>query len=181
MPRRDGGLWRRPLSPPLRDAAELARDFDRSFEEPARATEAVEAFLALTAGGLPYAIRLSQVRGLLDGRRIVAVPSPAPALLGIVSARAEILPVYDLARLLGGEAGSVQAACPWLLLVDAPAPAALAFSRFEGHARVPAAPVGSDLDGRRRATIQLAGHSRAVIDPAVLEAAIRRQTQTKET
>ncbi len=131
---------------------------------------------------MPYAIRLRDVRGLMGGRAIVAVPSPAPALLGIASVRSEIVPVYDLAGLLGGGAPDAGAAArPWLLLVHAPAPAALAFARFDGHARLPAGAAPSGGPAPARTTVQIAGHSRAVIDLDVLEAAIRRQTQTKET
>lgn len=161
------------MSPPVRGAAELARDFDRSFAEPAQAAEPTEAFLALAAGGVAYAIRLRQVRGVLGGRTVVPVPSPAPALLGLASARSEIVPVYDLARLLGGEPDRAQP-CPWLLLVDAPAPAALALGRFDGHARLPAKAGGG-------ATVQIAGQPRTLIDLDVLAAAIRRQAQTKES
>ena len=164
----------------MRGAADLAQAFDRSFSEPAQAAGVAEAFLALAAGGVPYAIRLRHVRGLLGGRTVVPVPSPAPALLGIASARSEIVPVYDLARLLGGQAEG-EATCRWLLLVDAPAPAALAFGRFDGHARLPASAALASPDAGGRATLQLAGHSRTLIDLDVLAAAIRRQTQTEET
>lgn len=165
------------MSPPWRGAAGLAEDFDRSFAEPARAAEPVEAFLALAAGGVPHAIRLRDVRGLLGARPIVPVPSPAPALLGLASNRSEIVPVYDLARLLGEASGASPGASPWLLLVDAPTPAALAFGRFDGQARLPAAP----LAVRGPTTVQIGGHHRTVIELDVLREAIRRQTQTKET
>jgi chemotaxis signal transduction protein len=168
------------MSPPVRGAAELARDFDRSFAEPAQAAEPTEAFLALAAGGVAYAIRLRHVRGLVGGRTVVPVPSPAPALLGIASARSEIVPVYDLARLLGGEPDRAQP-CPWLLLVDAPSPAALALGRFDGHTRLPAAAVTTAADASGAATVQIAGQPRPLLDLEVLAAAIRRQAQTKET
>ena len=83
----------------LRD---LRADFDRSFTEPARRydIEHVE-LLAVRAGGRPYALRLSQTSGLFPDRQVTALPGPVAALLGIAGFGGAIVPVYDLAALLG--------------------------------------------------------------------------------
>ncbi len=115
-------------------AAELRRDFDRGFAEPIRLDPvATEDLLAIRIGAQPYAIRLAEITGLFAGRKITRVPGGHAALSGIAGFRGTLLPVYDLALLLG-HAG---AQAPRWLVIAAAAPVALAFDTFEGQLRVP--------------------------------------------
>jgi chemotaxis signal transduction protein len=128
-----------------RSAAELAREFDRSFADPARAAaEGIEELLAIRVGGDPYAVRLRDVTGLLADRKIVPLPTPEPALLGLVGLRNGIAPVYSLAALLGYGAGGEPPR--WLLLVGPGPLFGLAFQEFDGHRQVARADVSSNQD-----------------------------------
>ena len=115
-------------------AAELRRDFDRGFAEPIRLDPiATEDLLAIRIGGQPHAIRLAEIAGLFAGKKITRVPGGHPALSGIAAFRGALLPVYDLALVLG-HAGAQ--APRWMVIVAA-LPVALAFDGFEGQFRVP--------------------------------------------
>jgi purine-binding chemotaxis protein CheW len=116
-------------------ARELALAFDATFAEAPRTdAQKFEDLLAIRLGGEPHALRLSEVAGLFARRSIVRLPSALPELLGLVSLRAAIVPVYDLAALLGR---SRQTEPRWLVLA-ASAPIALAFDELEGYQRLPA-------------------------------------------
>lgn len=114
-------------------AAELRREFDRSFAEPVRiAAEPKEELLGIRVGGQACAIRLSEIAGLFAGKKITRVPAGNPALRGIAGFRGALLPVYDLHVLLG----HVGAQTPRWLVIASAAPVALAFETFEGQLRV---------------------------------------------
>jgi purine-binding chemotaxis protein CheW len=136
----------RPRTAATRSAAELAREFDRRFADPARAAdEEVEELLAIRVGGDAYAVRLRDVSGLVADRKIVPLPTPEPALLGIVGLRNGLAPVYSLAALLGY--GPAAEAPRWLLLVGPGPQFGLAFPEFDGHRRVARGDVSSSQDG----------------------------------
>jgi chemotaxis signal transduction protein len=116
-------------------AAELARAFDAAFAEPPPpAAGRLLDLLAIRVAGEPLALRLAQVAGLYARRSIVPVPSALPELLGLVSLRAAIVPVYDLGALLGR---TPQPDPGWIVLA-AQEPIALGFDDLEGYWRLPA-------------------------------------------
>ena len=118
---------------------ELRAAFDRSFAEPARLDVAVrEEFLAIRLATQAWAIRLSEIAGLFVDKKITRVPGGHAALLGIAGFRGAILPVYDLAIVLGHPREGVASvvATPRWLVVAAAAPVALAFDAFERQLRV---------------------------------------------
>jgi purine-binding chemotaxis protein CheW len=114
-------------------AADLRSDFDRAFAAPRRPEQPPgEDLLQIQVGGRTCAIRLAEIASLHAGKRITRVPGGGRQLLGIAGFRRSVLPVYDLAALLG-EAGSET---PRWLVIAATAPVALAFERLEGWLRV---------------------------------------------
>jgi purine-binding chemotaxis protein CheW len=114
-------------------AAELRRDFDRSFAEPPRADKAAkEDLLAIRLGAQGFAIRLSEITGLFVDKKVTRVPGASAALLGIAGFRGSIVPVYDLQSLLGHSGGHA----PRWLVIAAAAPVAFAFEAFESQLRV---------------------------------------------
>jgi chemotaxis signal transduction protein len=131
----------RELSPVASTAAELRNAFDRARAVPfsAEAVERIENVLAIRVWGDAYAIRLSEISGLVTDRKIVAFPSPVPELLGVAGIRGGLVPAYSLAALLGYSAGTEQGR--WLALCGAEEPFGLAFNDFEGYLRVPLAQV----------------------------------------
>jgi purine-binding chemotaxis protein CheW len=121
----------------LRDRlGELRRTFDRSFTEPPP-PPSVEAdnLLAIGVAGDPYAVRLREISALFADRTTTPLPGSRPELLGVGGFRGSIIPVYDLARLLGYP-GS--AAPRWLVVTAGVPPVAFAFDSLDGHLRVAA-------------------------------------------
>lgn len=123
------------MDTPLIDnrAAELRAEFDQSFARaPGDDAAAMQSLLAIRLGGAPYALHVSDVTSVLVDRRITALPTPVPHLRGLVGIRGAIVPVYDLAALLGHPDSSTPR---WLVTASA-APIAFAVEQFEGLATV---------------------------------------------
>jgi chemotaxis signal transduction protein len=115
-------------------AAQLRREFDRTFAEPVHIQVAPEEdLIRIRVGGQACAIRLAEIAGLHVGKEITRLPASVSALLGIAGFRGALRPVYDLQVLLG----QARADVPRWLVIAAQAPIALAFAAFEGRMRVP--------------------------------------------
>jgi chemotaxis signal transduction protein len=132
-------------------AVELKNDFDRARAIPwsSRADEQVEGLLSIRVSGDPYAIRVSEICGLVNDRKIVAFPNSIPELLGVAGIRGGLVPVYSLAALLGYNRETDQAR--WLVLCGVEESVGLAFSDFEGYLTVPSTQVYAteQTDGAR--------------------------------
>jgi len=160
-------------------AEELREQFDRSFAEPARRhhVEHVD-LLAVRAGGSAYALRLGQTSGLFPNRPVTPLPGPLGALLGVAGFGTRIVPVYDLAALLGHP---VPARPRWLVLAAGDPPLALAFHDLDGHVRVPCASIitetaGATARGSFRGMVQLADGIRPIVDLPAARAAVHSLT-----
>lgn len=111
----------------------LREAFDRSFAQaPSREVAAVENLLAIRVGADPYVLRMTEVSGLFADKKVTRLPSPVSELSGIAGFRGAVLPVYDLAMLLGYP----RAISPRWLVVIAVTPVALAFDSFDGYLKV---------------------------------------------
>lgn len=145
----------------------LRGEFDHSFTEPARSHAGQHAeLLAVSAGGQPYALRLSQTAGLFPDRPVTPLPGPLGPLLGVAGFSGTIVPVYDLAALLGH---AVPDRPRWLVLAAGTPPLALAFHRLDGHVRVPGDAIVTEPGGDRqrgclRGMVPLAGGTRPIVD-----------------
>jgi chemotaxis signal transduction protein len=159
--------------------AELREDFDRSFTEPARQYDVEYAeLLAVRAGGRPYALRLSQASAVHCDRPVTPLPGPQASLLGVAGFTGAIVPVYDLAALLGH---AVPERPRWLVLAAGAPPLALAFHDLDGHVRVPASTIvgGADgNDGREvlRGMVPLPGGTRPIVDLPSARAVVHQLT-----
>lgn len=155
----------------------LRTDFDRSFAEPARDHDDQYAeLLAVRAGGRPYALLLSQASGLFSDRPVTPLPGPQPALLGLAGFGGTIVPVYDLAALLGHP---VPERPRWLVLAAGSPQLALAFHHLDGHLRVPATAILGEADGRAgdhllRGMVVLPAGTRPIIDLPAARAVVHR-------
>ena len=144
-------------------AATLRRHFDEAFAAPAASmTECIEDFLAIRVGSDPYALRLSEIAGLHVGVKIVPVPSPVAQLLGVVGIRGMMVPIYDLAALLGHPP---EANSRWFVLARAPQPVGFAFETFEWHLQVSQASL-ADGNGEASGTGGTAPHMRGTVRAA---------------
>jgi chemotaxis signal transduction protein len=156
-------------------AAMLRRLFDSSFAAAtATMTEPLEDLLAIRVGADPYALRLSEIAGLYVDVKIVPVPSPVVQLLGIVSLRGKMAPVYDLAALLHYP----PAASPrWMILAGAAQPVGFAFETFEAHLQVPKASLAESEDrgegnGATRRHVRGAVRAAEVLRPMIHVASV---------
>jgi purine-binding chemotaxis protein CheW len=134
--------------------------------------------LSVGIGGDPYALRLTDVAGLHNARKITAVPSRVAELRGIAGFRGTTLPVYDLAALLHYP----HAESPRWLAIAAAAPVAFAVEEFGGHFRVPADAIASyDSDQSRNHLHQIlrtADFVRPIINIPSLVSLIRERAPT---
>ena len=117
----------------------LRRTFDQAFASAPRvSTDREHDLLALTIGGDPYALRLSEISGLHADRKVRWLPGSVPELRGLVALRGALLPAYDLRALLGYPGA---ATAPRWCVVTARPPVALTFEQFDGHLRAPGAAI----------------------------------------
>ena len=157
----------------------LRADFDRSFTEPARQHDAEYAeLLAIRAGGRAYALRLSQASGVHSDRPVTPLPGPQAALLGVAGFGGAIVPVYDLAALLGHP---VPERPRWLVLASGAPPLALAFHELDGHVRIPASTIVGEADGNAgrdvlRGMVPLPGGTRPIVDLPSARAVVHQLT-----
>jgi purine-binding chemotaxis protein CheW len=147
--------------------AGLRDDFDRSFAEPARQHAEHVELLAIHAGGRPYALLLSQASGVHCDRPVTPLPGPQAALLGVAGFSGTIVPVYDLAALLGHP---MPGRPRWLVLANGSPPLALAFHDLDGHVRVPASIIVGEPGGNAyrgdvlRGMVPLPDGTRPIVD-----------------
>jgi chemotaxis signal transduction protein len=114
-------------------AAELRRNFDALFTEAAAEPAAgEESFLAVTVGGDPYALPVAQIGGLARDRSLVPLPDAPPDFAGLAGLRGAVLPVWDLAGLLG----YAPAAGRWVAVAAGEPAWGLAFEGFDGYLRL---------------------------------------------
>jgi chemotaxis signal transduction protein len=115
---------------------ELRREFDLGFSRPTEfERHAQEDLLLFSVAGGRYAVRLGEVRAILQTPRLAWVPSGFSALRGVVAWRGELIPVFDFAELLGHPAERELGR--WSLLAGDSERAAFAFHHFERFERVP--------------------------------------------
>lgn len=123
----------------------LRAEFDSGFAQaPQPPSASRQNMLTIHVCGERYALRLLDVRGLHADRRILALPSALPELLGVAGFRGQVIPVYDLGALLGHTAASTPR---WLVLAQGREPLALAFESFDAHVAVAAEHI---VDGAAR-------------------------------
>ena len=111
--------------------AEMRRLFDESFARPA-ITNISEpgADVSDQGGGEPLALRVTETSGLIALKnRVLPVPSKFPELLGLVGRGGAIVPVYDLASLLGFASRPDE--LKWLLFCGVDEAVAFAFEELE--------------------------------------------------
>ncbi|MBL8950487.1 MAG: chemotaxis protein CheW [Myxococcaceae bacterium] len=144
MPRRAEGLRRLGLTP----TEQLAREFDRIFAEaPRAAAEREVPLLALRVGPDPYAVKVTELSGIVVDKRLVPLPSPRRELLGVIGHRAAVVPVYSLGALLGYPLSEV--APRWFMFAAGPDTVALAVDALDAHLKVATSAISAATGSRQ--------------------------------
>lgn len=159
-------------------ASALRATFDRSFAAPRNGdTIEEEGFLAIQLGEDAYALRIAEIAGFHADKTITPLPSRIAELRGIAGFRGAMLPVYDLAALLGHPSPD---RTRWMVIV-AGAPVALAFDVFGGHFRFPrsrvASHAGSASTGRVHDVVRVEERVYSVIDLSAIIARIKERVR----
>src|ERR1019366_4473035 len=111
--------------------AALRSAFDGTFVAPPRSRQERYPVIQIRLGGEVFAVRAAHIAGLVKSRKIVPLPSRIPELLGVSALRGSLIPVYDLAALLG--IPPAVSGPSWLMLAPGETPIGLAFDGFEGR------------------------------------------------
>jgi chemotaxis signal transduction protein len=116
-------------------AAQLRSAFDNAFALPLEQPQAdgVE-LLIVSAGGQLYAMRTRELAGIEVDRKVVPLPATAPELLGLCAAQGELVPVFELAAVLGAPAA--KSTPRWIALHRDKELVALAFDELRESRRV---------------------------------------------
>ncbi|MGH7441940.1 MAG: chemotaxis protein CheW [bacterium] len=159
------------------DLDALRRDFDLSFARPeaARKDEGV-ALLALGVAGEPYALRLEDLAFLARAPETAFWGSGVSAFLGLAGLRGEVLPVWDLAGLLGRPGTDSKPA--WVACSARVPRWAAAFERYDGLLRASLSEMeplaGEGVQARcSREVLNRSGLRRPILDLELLACSIR--------
>ena len=115
--------------------ADARREFDSSFTVPAVISRKhVHLVVRIRVSDRIFAVKRDELTGISKLKQVLPIPSSASALLGITTVRGTLVPVFDLAAMLGLTSSREQAA--WTLLINRATPVGLAFDDFEGQSEV---------------------------------------------
>lgn len=161
---------------------QLRRAFDEAFAAPVvDQPEDSATLIAIRVAGQPFALRATEIAALAKRGRIVPAPSRVAELLGLAGIRGELVPVYDLAALLGlSRNGEPQ----WLALTHQEAQLALAFDTIESLVEIretdlftdDTCPSGSHV----LQLVRIGAETRAVVDIAAVVETIRQHAGVSE-
>lgn len=143
----------------------LRQTFDRSFALAAGTQEEqLVQLLGVTVAGHAYALPLPEVRGLLADRPVVPLPTSVPSFAGVIGHRSMVVPVFDLATLLGYPAPLERR---WIALIGtSELPIGLGFEQFDAQLRVP-------RDSAEAPPPAEPGHDRYINHAVVIDGKIR--------
>jgi purine-binding chemotaxis protein CheW len=94
-------------------------------------------FLTFRVGRERYAIPAEQAAEVIRIPRLARVPRSPPALLGIANLRGSVLPVVDLAKLLGMPDGAGHSDSSRAIVLVSASPSALAVEAIDALVAVP--------------------------------------------
>ncbi len=151
----------------MTDRARAMRElFDRGFAAPpAEPTPPTRDLLRIRLGDMPHAIALDDIAALHAGLAILALPTTVRELRGVVVLRGQLVPIYDLAMLLGFPPAAATAR--WIVTLRTRA-IGLVFDGSDGHARVPVAALASGI-------VRFDDHACTVIARRDLEARLDKE------
>ncbi|GAB4280444.1 MAG: hypothetical protein Kow0056_14860 [Coriobacteriia bacterium] len=94
----------------------MSSQADHNGMDDARTTaDEVDRIVVFSLGGQKYALPIQVVQEIQQIVEPTGVPDTVPALLGMIDLRGEILPLFDLRRLLGVEAAPIDLQTPMII------------------------------------------------------------------
>lgn len=118
------------MSPADQTLQALRQAFDRVFAEPAvTEAHAPEELIVVRLGGRQLALRLTALTGIERVGRVVPLPGAPAGLVGLAGLRGRLVPVFDLAAMLGLPAEPYSG---WMAVVGLQEPIGLAFDGLVG-------------------------------------------------
>lgn len=157
------------------NAEVLQREFDEAFARPLLATDETRVPHLLLRVGLDpetFAVALNEVLQVSRISKLVSVPTASSSLLGLVSLRSTVVPIYGLASLLGLD----QEPPRWFALHGSEAePVGFAFGNFEGYLEVSASELLEGQASASRRLIHTAAGAHGVLELSTLLEVIRGQ------
>jgi purine-binding chemotaxis protein CheW len=133
----------------------------------------VSLYVWLEAGGERYALPVEQVQEIEPLRELTPLPRAPRETLGLVNIRGRIVPVLDLAQLLGTEG----AAKPSRLVVATVSGSCVAFAVDEVTSVAPLRDLQPDAGGMFVGTSQTSGALMGVIDAGRILASVNQGAQ----
>jgi purine-binding chemotaxis protein CheW len=158
---------------------ELRSGFDASFAAPPPVRETPESVLQIRVGGERFAVRPEHTGGLAKVRKVVPMPGRLPELMGLVALRGAILPVFDLAALLGIAPDATPP--EWMILAAGDTAAALAFHAFEGQGAPEWLGEHADADGKSVQLVRTGTVICALLDLPRLFASVQSRAGTSKS
>ncbi|HKQ71755.1 MAG TPA: chemotaxis protein CheW [Polyangiaceae bacterium] len=157
----------------------LRAAFDQSFAIATAESAALDDFLTMRLSGDPYAIRLAEVGGLYRDKKIANGSAVMAGYLGIAGFRGQLVPVYDLAMLLGYAAAGRPR---WLVLTSGSVALGLAFEQLDAYVRLPPSAVSTADEASDRSflrgAIRAAGTVRPIIQGSAILEVIAKRSET---
>jgi purine-binding chemotaxis protein CheW len=165
--------------------ADLRHAFDSAFAlpPPARDDDLVD-LLAVTVGADALAVPLAAMAGLVADRAVTPLPGSPPDLIGVAGLRGHLVPVYDLAGVLGsGRARGPENTVRWMVLAAGSPAFAVAVDRVDGHLRVPRDAIADPVDGSgpRGAVVHTAAGARPVVDLTAVRHRVTARAAAEES
>ena len=155
-------------------ADELRAAFDRGFAEPPAGPRAQPIdVLRIRLGDEAFVVALAEVAALHVERPMCAVPTSVRELVGVAAVGPAIVPVYDLAAMIGVHADHP----PRWLAIAGGGSVGFAFHAFDGLARVDALPPVAATGGFLRGVLADAGRSIPVIDLAAITRSVLQRRE----
>ncbi|GIJ67114.1 hypothetical protein Voc01_020310 [Virgisporangium ochraceum] len=165
--------------------AALRHAFDSAFAlpPPPRDDDLVD-LLAVTADADALAVPLTAMAGLVADRAVTPLPGSPADLIGVAGLRGHLVPVYDLARILGsGRTRGPERTVRWMVLAAGSPTFAVAVDRVDGHLRVPRDAIAEPIDGRGPggAVVHTGAGARPVVDLAAVRHRVTARTAVEES
>lgn len=157
--------------------AQMRDAFDGAFAREVEDPRQPEFAIWIRVGGEIFAVRMRDIAGLLKSNKIVPFPSQSPDVLGVISLRGTLVPVFNLTALLRMKSSTAPS---WLMLPGGEPAIAFAFEAFEGRHALTGTIARQDTAVREESTqlVESAGGLCPLLDVPGLAAAVRKRAGT---